>query len=531
MVIALESKLIRPCSHNSVCILIIVELLAMSFRSLGGFEKKILSQSLEGHRNGVVFGAMYSTTPEEWSDDATLLTYKDSRLNLSLLSRTLAKMISDHVELFTTINEKLEFAPVKEIKAEEVINAVTFGSYKDEFVNCRFGAPPYLLRHIFNQTTFQPGSGNVLWQIYVVDETLVVFHGHDVLFDIFSAANFHKIFLQTLNSISKSGSKLSTIFKLEKAVLPPFPKSIYDNAKLRLPAKAADLFNLQTQSFFKSLYFNAVKKPLDYINSNPPQQLKEYRTRYADILRTDNNLCGTTIFGRILPKRLESLDCIFKQQNICLKSFVCGITMLCLKPIVKNYTGSITFCVPVDLRSSLEASSEFGMFYKDIRVECPLSLIDDKNFNSLTVYNGYDSSAVKMPEKDPGYKEQLLEYQFKQVTDHVVAALRQRMKAWEKFGFNDDDIKRMKFGSDDTATNTKLIQINDVSDIPVDAHEDISGKFHMRELNMTQSLKPGQLMSLSYTHSEKGLDICIHYPDGYNMESFVECFQSFIEDA
>lgn len=503
----------------------------MSFRALSGYEKKILSQSLEGHRNGVVFGAMYSTTPEEWSDDATLLTYKDSRLNVSLLSRALAKMISEHVELFTTINEKLEFAPVKEIRAGDVISAVTFGSYKDEFVNCRFGAPPYLLRHIFNQTTFQPGSGNVLWQLYVVDETLVIFHGHDVLFDIFSAANFHKIFLKTLNSISKSGNKLNTIFKLDRAVLPSFPKSIYDSAKLRLPAKAADLFNLQTQSFFKSLYFKAVKKPFDYINSNPPQQLEEYRTLYSDILRTDNNLCGATIFGSIPSSKLEHLNCIFKQQNICLKSFVCGITMLCLKPIVKNYTGSITFCIPVDLRSSLEASSEFGMFYKDIRVECPLSLIDNKNFGSLTLYNGYDSSAVKMPEEDPKYKEQLLEYQFKQVTDHVVATLRQRMKAWERFGFNDDDIKRMKFGSEETANNTKLIQINDVSDVEVDAGHEVAGQFRMRELNMTQSLKPGQLMSLSYASSESGLNICIHYPEGYDMEAFVECFQSFLEDS
>lgn len=503
----------------------------MSFRSLSGFEKKILSQSLEGHRNGVVFGAMYSTTPEEWSDEATLLTYRDSRLNLSLLSRTLAKMISEHVELYTTINEKLEFAPVKEIKTADVISAVTFGSYKDEFVNCRYGAPPYLLRHIFNQTSFKPGSGNVLWQLYVVDETLVVFHGHDVLFDIFSAANFHKIFLETLNNISKSDRKITTLFKLDKEVLPPFPKSIYDSAKLRLPAKAADLFNLQTQSFFKSLYFNAVKKPLDYINSNPPQQLKEYRTRYADILRTDNNLCGTTIFGTIPSKRLEYLNCLFKQQNICLRSFICGITMLCLKPIVKHFSGSITFCVPVDLRSSIDNSSDFGMFYKDIRVEVPLSLIDDKNFQSLTLYNGYDSGANKATEKDPRYKEQLLEYQFKQVTDHVVTTLRQRMKAWDRFGFNDDDIKRMKFGSDDVASNTKLIQVNDVFDIPIDSNVDIAGKFHMRELNLTQSLRPGQLMSLSYTRSENGLNICIHYPDGYNMESFVECFQSFIEDA
>lgn len=503
----------------------------MSFRSLSSVEKKVLSQSLEGHRNGVVFSAMYSSTPEEWSDDATLLTYKDSRLNMSLLSRALTKLISEHVELYTTITESLEFAPVKEIKAEDVINTITFDSYKDELVNCRFGAPPYLLRHIFNQTIFQPGSGNVLWEVFAVDETLIIFHGHDVLFDVFSAANFQKLFMSALNSIPKKGKEVSTLFNLNRAVLPHFPKSIYESAKLRLPAKAADLFNLQTQSFFKSLYVNTLKRPFEYLNSSPPQQLKEFRARYADILRTDNNLCGTTIFGNIPSDRLKHLDCVFKQQNICLKSFVCGITMLCLKPIVKNFSGNITFCVPVDLRSSLDDSSEFGLFYKDIRVECPLSLIDDQNFNGLTVYNGYDATNVKLSEKDPKYREQLLEYQFKKVTDHVVTTLRQRMKAWEKFGFNDDDIKRMRFDCDERNTNTKLIQINDVSDIQIDAENVADGKFSVRELNLTQSLRPGQLMSLSYAHSEKGLNICIHYPDSYNMEAFVECFQSFIEDV
>lgn len=504
----------------------------MSFRSLGSVEKKVLSQTLEGHRNGVVFGAMYSSTTEEWSDDATLLTYKDSRLNMSLLTRALNKLISEHVELYTSINEKLEFAPVKRIKADEVIKNITFDSYKDELVNCRFGAPPYLLRHIFNQTNFQPGSGSVLWSLYVVDETLVIFHGHDVLFDIFSAANFHKLFLETLNSIPKDGKELSTVFKFDQAVLPHFPRSIFDNAKLHLPAMAADLLNMQTQSFFKSIYFNAFKKPLDYLNSTPYQQLKEYRTRYGDILRTDNNLCGTTIFGNIPAARFSHLNEIVKQQNICLRSFICGITMLCLKPMVKNFTGSITFSLPINLRSSIEESSDFGLFFKNIRVECPLSLIDDKNFKGLTLYNGYDSSNVKLSETDPKYKEHLLEYQFKQITDHVVGMLKQRLRAWEKFGFNDDDIKRMKFSLEEKTENTKLIQINDVSDITTFSNKHGTGRFSVRELNLTQSLSPSQFMSLSYTHNEdNGLNICIHYPEGYNMEPFVECFQSFIEES
>lgn len=503
----------------------------MSFRSLCNVERKVLSQTLEGYRNGVVFGGMYSSTSEEWSDDATLLTFKDFRLNAALLSRALHKLISEHVELYTTINERLDFAPVKEIKLTDVVKEITFDSYKDEVINCRFGAPPYLIRHIFNQTSFQPGSGDVLWNLYVVDETLVIFHGHDVLFDVFSAANFHKLFLETLNTLPKGGEELTPIFRFDATSHPKFRRSIFDNAKLHLPAMAADLLNLQTQSFFKSIYFNAVKKPLEYLNSNRHQQLKECKTRYSDILRTDNNLCGTTIFGNIAPDRFNHLCSIVSEQNICLRSFICGITMICLKPMVRTFNASITFVVPINLRASIEDSSDFGLYYKNVRVECPLSLIDDKVFQGLTVYNGYDSRSVKPKVSDPRYREQLLEFQFKQITNHIASVLKQRLRTWERSDFNDDDIKRMRFTLEEKTVNTKLIQINDVSDISFLPASKENGGFKVRELNVTRSLSPNLFMSLSYTHSEdNGLNICIHYPDRYNMESFVECFQSFVED-
>lgn len=491
----------------------------------------MLSQTLEGYRNGVVFGAMYSSTAEEWTDDATLLTYKDSRLSTSMLSRVLKKMISEHVELYATINERLDFAPVNEIKYADVVKEITFDSYKDEVINCRFGAPPYLIRHIFNQTTFQPGSNNVLWKLYVVDETLVIFHGHDVLFDIFSAAAFHKLFLEALNCVSKSGEELTVVFKNDPKSQQKLSRSIFDNAKLHLPAMAADLLNLQTQSFFKSIYLNAVKRPFDYLNSNLHQQPKEIKMRYSDILRTDNNLCGTTIFGTIAPERFDHLSSIAADQNICLRSFICGITMLCLKPMVKNFNASITFVIPINLRSSIEDSSDFGLYYKNVRVECPLSLIDDKVFQGLTIYNGYDSRSIKPKRSDPRYKEQLLEYQFRQITMHVTSIIKQRLRTWERSDFNDDDIKRMRFTLEEKTTNTKLIQVNDVSDFKFSDQDDKNGGFKIRELNVTRSLSPNLFMSLSYTHTESnGLNICIHYPDRYNMESFVECFQSFMEE-
>lgn len=503
----------------------------MKLRSLASFEKKLLSQSLEGCRNGVAFGAQYSTSSEEWSDDATLLTVKDCRLTPELLTNSLKNLVSQHVELRTTINDNLEFDLLTKIKVDDVINIIQFESIKDELVNCHSGAPPYLLRHIFNKDKFMPGSGRPLWSLYVIDESLVIFHGQDTIFDIFSAAEFHKLLLTEINKLIASKTKLEKLdFLLKPGQITEtkvhIPKSMYDNPKLHLPAMDPDLFNLQTQSFFKTIYFNAVKKPIDFFNfvgsSNNNLKITGLKqSSYFESFDLNSSLCGTTVFGSVSNARFQYLNSLVKKEEISFRSFICGITMLCLKPMVKHYNGAITFSMPINLRNEVDDSRNFGLFYKDVRVECPLSLINDDN-----VPKDVKSSS-------PEDAEQLLEYQFKQITIYVSNILEQSSKRFAKTGFNDNDIRRMKLENDvDRGVDSKIIQIYDASEVFLGVEPDKVNQqsFSITSSNFTKSLSLTDLMSVSYTYCKgNGLNICIHYPDGYNMESFVECFQTFIE--
>lgn len=527
-------------------------------RPLSSYEKKLLSQILENNKNGTVFGASYvfendAVAATEWVDDNDTLAATRSDncvskngLALPLVTRVLKNLIQKYPELYTTVSSNLDFEPLKSIRTPDVLSVVTFDNEKDEKINCHSGGPPpYLICHILKNDGFQPGSNRPLWNLYLLDESQLVFHCQDILFDIFSAANFHQLFLKelakTINSTADdSGKPLECLFKLDTQLARNYnlPKSIYDNLKLHFPATKPELFNLQTQSFFKSISFNAVKKPLDFIQlpitsyntpnndsesttiiSQEGNQLKLFRTRYTNILTSATSNCGHTIFGSVPNERFKYLNSVVQQERICLKSFIAAITMLCLKPMIKSFNGTLIFSMPMNLRNSIPGSGEFGLVYKDIRVECPLSLIDDSLFGPAS--NKSDTSE---------YNEKLLEHQFKEIANHVTSNINQRMSSWKKYGYNDNDMKRMKFDNYDEkmSPNTRLIKINDVSQISFD---DCAKFPHIKSPGFTTSLSPNCLMSLSYTHcQEDGLNICIHYPDGYNMETFVDCFQSFIEE-
>ncbi|CCK70536.1 Pbi1p KNAG_0E02770 [Huiozyma naganishii CBS 8797] len=505
-----------------------------SVRALSSFEKKLLLQSVDGLKNGTTFGAEYSTFKEGWSDEeATLLTVKDSRLCLGLLTKALENLIKKHIELFLTINEQFEFEVLKKIKTSDVISTIQFDSFKDEKINCQLGAPPYLLRHIFNHDRFVPGSGKPLWKLYLLDDSLAFFHGQDCLFDVFSTANFHRLLLKEVNLLSsrpQKWKKLDYVFKFgpdSMSEVKQLPKSIYDNPKLYIPTLNPDLFNLQTQSFFKSIYVNTVKKPIEFLTNTDVSFLSlNSNMKYNDILDINSKLCGNTVFGCVSNERFKYLNTIINQEGLCLKSFIVGIAMLCLKPMVKNLSGTVTFSIPVDLRSFVDEPRDFGLYYKDIRVECPLSLIDDDKSKDCM-------KGASVSEED--FDEKLMEYQFKNITGFVRNHLEQRLTRFSKTGFNDDDIRRMKFDDKNTlggsSNNGTFIQIYDTSLINVNEFGE-PNSFMIRACNLTKSLNSEELMSLSYTYCEEnGLNICIHYPENYKMESFVECFQSFLEEG
>ena len=393
----------------------------MPFRSLGSYEKKLLSQYMDGSRNGIVFSAKFSAIWDETSDDATLFTVGECCMLKSVISKALKKLIAEHIELYTTINEKLYFTPIKVIKPDDVIEMITIGHQKDAFVHCHLDPPPYVVSHIFNKFDFKIGCGKPLWKLYIVNESILIFHGHDVLFDIFSAATFINLFMKALHSASNSPKKIDYLFKFdERKSNCNYHRSIYENPKLHLPSMATDLLNLQTQSFLKNLYNNTIKKPIGLFAPHQKLQVTEFKLPYPDIINGVCSLYGTTVIKVIGTERFKHLNIILKQENICFRSFICSIAMLCLKPLIRNFNGNIIFSIPINLRPFIDDSSDLGLFYKNIRVVCPLSLVnDDINKNS-----GADSKGNKIT----------LEDQFKNITKYVSNILNQRKKIWLKFG-------------------------------------------------------------------------------------------------
>ena len=89
----------------------------------------------------------------------------------------------------------------------------------------------------------------------------------------------------------------------------------------------------------------------------------------------------------------------------------------------------------------------------------------------------------------------------------------------------------MKNEKKETSFNSKIIQINDMTDIIFNMNKGNHSPFSISILDFTKSLASNDFMLISYLCSPtNGLDTCINYTDGYDMKSFVECFQSFIEN-
>ena len=80
--------------------------------------------------------------------------------------------------------------------------------------------------------------------------------------------------------------------------------------------------------------------------------------------------------------------------------------------------------------------------------------------------------------------------------------------------------------------SSSIEYICDTSDIVLGNSTEIgNGLFNLKNTSFTKSLNKNEYMSICYSYCvDSGLNICIHFPETYNMENFVECFQSFIEE-
>lgn len=449
--------------------------------------------------------------------------------NKEVLLKAIKNLINNHIELALAISERGDWYILKEIEFNQIISTIQFDTLKDEEINCHLGAPPYLLRHIFNQNCFK--LGDPLWKIFILDNSMIYFHGQSPLFDIYSCANFHNLLLIELNKVigeqnekienngKKCHKKKQTSWKITPQIeWHSFPRSIFDNSAFYIPnCTRSNFFKMsfkeEKESLIKSIYFNTMKKPLSFLKNTDNSLTKKIIKveKYEDLLDSGSELCGRTVFGTISIERFNYLNDIVTENKINFKSFIVGLVMLCLKPSISDFNDKpLLFSIRTNLRNLVKDSRDLGLYYKDIRISVPLSLINNENYPDVH------------PE-DPDYDKKINEIQFNFITRHVNEYINRRIDQYKLDGPIDSDLCTMKKEFDPTT----YIQINDLSQIHI--ANDLPYKIN--NFNFTTSLNIYERMSISYTVcGENGLNLCVHHSENSNFDTFVQNLQYFLED-
>ncbi|CUS21744.1 LAQU0S03e09758g1_1 [Lachancea quebecensis] len=505
------------------------------YRSLTPNEKTILCETATGVKNGVLFSATYykNSSNKSFNDNETLRSNKNQRLSDSVIWKALLKVIKEHAELRCAITTNLEFEPVDKIDFEDVVRKVEFDCYADEQVNCYNGVPPYLLRHIFDKCHFTLGQKQPLWQLFVIDGTMVVFHGHDVLFDAFAAANFHKLFLQALNSLSESCSSPRLAFKNGK-ILPTLPRSLFQKQEFPTASSVTEAFYSQSQAILRSLYNLAIKKPLRFIESGRLEHSTEQRSDKSGPMSYPVQLCGTVVFGTISTPRFKKLKGILDDQKISMNTFIISATLFCLQPVLNSSENKITFCLPINLRGLIPWSSPLGIYHRNILIECPLGTTSRSNKGSAGSYisnpellEGMTLSDADLTNTDQSDPESI----FERTATHVSNELRTALQELETGKFSDMDLVKMeqeaRFHA--AASGSKVVEINDLSEINLSSVK--SSQYVVEDICATKSRCNNTFMSISYSFSSAcGLNLGIHYSEDCEMNYFVESFEAFLDN-
>ena len=253
------------------------------------------------------------------------------------------------------------------------------------------------------------------------------------------------------------------------------------------------------------------------------QQIKEAETEgYLNPMGIHRSLCGNTIFGTISSCRFNELTEKATREQISLKSLICGLIMMSLKPTLNDFSKNMVFSIRVNLRDDVSKSKTFGLYYRDIIIECPLSLIDDRAIQ----FSGYRDHVGITAQELETY-EKVYEQQFKDVTTYIQNVMNEKIGYWK----TDNDIKMMKMMDDMHQSKDEIIQINDLTEIDINENLSQNDPYCVKSSSMVTSLSKKEMFSVSYTHCEaSGLTISIHIPKMRSMESFVENFQAFLDE-
>ncbi|SCU87677.1 LAME_0D11034g1_1 [Lachancea meyersii CBS 8951] len=497
--------------------------------ALTAIERKLICDTNNGLRNGVVFAATYQSDPAacEVVDDATTNMENNHNLTDSVVSGALSRVIEKHAELRTTVSASMQFVPLEFVRFDDVVNKIQFDCYKDEYFNCHDGIPPYILRHIFNNHEFTVGTERPLWQLYIVDESMVIFHGHDALFDSYAAANFHKLFLHELNSLGQARKEDSEFIFQHATGLAPLEKSIFARQSTSIFSTVLDPFNPGFPNAFKAFYNLAIKKPLHFIergrHEHTPTPIGLPNGKAPMI-----PLCGKVVFGTVRPARLSVLRSYLDNVNYTLQVFVAAAAIFCLKAVNQESLMDFTFSIPMNLRDSAGKMPDLGLFHKNVYVDCPTSGSNNE-IRKLFNLGSSNIEGATLHELAPINEVSDMEIQFEKVLSFVSAKMNNAAKRWRASKYGDDDLEWMKSEVLEPSDfpSTQVVEINDLTEHNFLKSE--NERYHIEDAYALRSRKTDAFMSITYCLSSSGLNLGIHYPDNPLMDAFVERLESFIE--
>ncbi|XBW34707.1 hypothetical protein QEN19_000274 [Hanseniaspora menglaensis] len=509
----------------------------MPLRNLSEVEKLFAQQTIQSKRNGIISASVYTCLEEEdmlKEETATLTSIKSLRVaggpECHLIKKALKMLIHENEVLQVCVNKDLKFDILSVIEFDDVFTKLDFDSLIDEKLSCYHSLPLPLLKEIFNKMNFD--FEKPLWRVYVVDENMIIFHGNECLFDNFSMMILQKKMQECLIKVKiQSKEKLDMqdkkiIFKSSNNSSVKFSKSIYDSGKLYIPSVGRKIFNSQAQFFFKKIYKDVIKKPIELLTGTVSDITN------CDVLSNKyNDLCGNTVFGNLNVNEYNNLKQFLVKENLSLKSFIATVAMMCFdfdleatknKHFVNN---ELAFQFPFNIRKNDPSAQLDTLNFKNITIACPLKFATDKNFIEYDFYNCYDANNVRFPLDDPEFKEKLLDFNFEQISELFESSLNAREKAWRRCGLNDDDFKRMKMMASDNFVLAKAVEINDLTEFNLEMP--LNSNYLLKDLFFIKSANPQNFISISLTTTTlSGLSISITYPDGYELDDFVIKFEA-----
>ncbi|SCU80174.1 LAFA_0B07910g1_1 [Lachancea sp. 'fantastica'] len=487
-------------------------------KGFAGINKKnVIFDTTNGLQNGVVFAATYEDASLSAASEQGVKNSSKSGQGLTQnkIQIALAKVIDNYAELRTTVNSDMQFELLDCVPYDDVVLNVQLECFNDKHLDCHGGIPPYILRQILSNNTWS--TGKPLWKLLLVRDKMLIFHGHDALFDSYTAANFHKLFLNALNSSEESPSKVSKFISQYGAKLTHLQKSCFNRQPA--PVCSPELCSCYDGTS------SAAEGCNSFFRAKPSFSLEheQYDRVMMPSAALYNNarpvpLCGKVVFGIVDTTRLSVLQSYVKDSATTLQMFLAAATIFSLENANFKHLANLSFAIPMCPRNSKVKASEGGFSPNNVFLNFPFS---DNNDESLKISDHKLEDLDGATLKDQAFANEQSDKGLR--FEALLSAVSKKMKDAKRVLDNtrNEDLNHRK------STKTPVVEIIDLTSHTFPKSE--KDQYFIQDAYAARSRKTDVFMSIHFCLASSGLTVSIHYPEESSMDVFVEHFESLME--